>query len=168
MRQIIKNSQISIGLLQMKWPFPSERNIWCKEKNSISSNESVKRIANWDTRVIAASPGLPESVADVTLSVIIHFFTSHARLLFEYECAVRGVITALDHSLDAAAAFFFRRTMREYLVAPPDILMLKGPSTPLRWHDFSRAVNCRQLAYVRREWFIVIWNTSNYNYLLLF
>jgi len=68
--------------------------------------ESVKRTANWDARVVAVSPGLPESVADVTLSVIIHSLTSHARLLFEYEYAVRSVITALDHSPDAAATHF--------------------------------------------------------------
>jgi hypothetical protein len=66
----------------------------------------------------------------LSLSVIIHSFTSHARLLFEYECAVRGVITALDHSPDAAATHFSSSVQCANIPWHPDILMLKAPSTP--------------------------------------
>lgn len=62
---------------------------------SVKQTESELR---WQSR----SRCLTESMKDVTLSVIIHSFISHARLLFEYERVVRHVITALDHSPDAA------------------------------------------------------------------
>lgn len=122
-------------------------------EDNISSKKTVRLEAwnerrNWDARVVTASPGLPESVADVTLAVIIHSLTSHARLLFEYECAVRSVITALDHSPDAAAAHFSSAGQCANIPWHILIFLCKRDRRRCysRWHGFSRAIDCR-LAY---------------------
>jgi len=88
------------------------------------------------------------------LSVIIHSFTSHAGLLFEYECTVRGVITALDHSPDAAATHFSSSVQCANIPWHPDILMLRAPSTP-QVTRFPASVSSRVVVIVRSRLILV-------------